>query len=218
MKILIVDDHPMTVNGYVSALTKNDDAKFRPRFTKAYDCENAYTLITEAADTAEPFDLVIMDEGLPPYPEKGIKSGSDIALLLNKTLPNCRIIMITAHTEVITIYNIAKNVHPHGLIIKNEITPDNLPLIVEEVLNGGIYQSPMVKSCINEIWKKKLMIEDYNRQILFYLSKGFKIKDIEHTMSISSSAIQKRIIKMKKAFGITDDSGLVKEAFRLGFI
>lgn len=218
MKILIVDDHPMTVDGYVSALSKNTDSLFLPVFTKAYDCENAYTIITSVANTVNHFDLAIMDEGLPPYEEKGIKSGSDVALYLNKKMPNCKIIMITAHTEVLLIYNITKNIHPDGLIIKNEITPDNLSLIVKEVLSGGQYQSQMVKSCILEIWKKELMIEDYNRQILFYLSKGFKIKDIEQTMSISSSAIQKRIIKMKKAFDISDDSGLVREAFRLGFI
>lgn len=218
MRILVVDDHPMTVNGYLSALSKKNNDTFQPQFTKAYDCETAYTLILNAANNGQPFNLIIIDEGLPPYTAKGIKSGSDVALFLNKKMPYCKIIMITAHTEVLMIYNIAKNIHPDGLIIKNEITPDNLPLIVKEVLHGNQFQSPMVKSCIAEIWKKELMIEDYNRQILFYLSKGFKIKDIEQTMSISSSAIQKRIIKMKKAFDISDDSGLVKEAFRLGFI
>jgi len=218
MKILLVDDHPMTVDGYVSALTKNTRTSSKSVFTKAYNCENAYTIITNAANAGNPFDLAIMDEGLPPYQAQGLKSGSDVALFLNKKMPNCKIIMITAHTEVLMIYAITKNIHPDGLITKNEITPDNLSEIVKEVMNGGQYQSVIVKSCILQIWKKELMIEDYNRQILFYLSKGFKIKDIEKTMSISSSAIQKRIIKMKKAFEINDESGLVREAFRLGFI
>jgi len=218
MKILLVDDHPMTVDGYLSALTKDKSVLFAPVFTKAYDCEQAYNIILAAVDEGQPFNLVIMDEGLPQYGAKGIKSGSDLAQFVNKIMPNCKIIMITAHTEVLLIYNITKNIHPNGLVIKNEITPDNLLEIVREVIKGNQYQSPMVKNCIQEIWKKELMIEDYNRQILFYLSKGFKIKDIEQTMAISSSAVQKRILKMKKAFGISDETGLVKEAFRLGFI
>ena len=62
------------------------------------------------------------------------------------------------------------------------------------------------------------MIEDHNRQILMYLSKGFKIKDLEQIINISASAIQKRIIKMKNVFEVTDDSNLVKEAIKQGFI
>ncbi|TEB41368.1 hypothetical protein D0809_25880 [Flavobacterium circumlabens] len=112
----------------------------------------------------------------------------------------------------------AKKIRPEGLIIKNDITPNNLPIVVKEVMQGNQYQSPTVKSCINEIWKKELMVEDYNRQILFYLSKGFKIKELEPIIYLTTSTIQKRIIKMKKAFDVTDDIGLVKEAITQGFV
>jgi hypothetical protein len=42
----------------------------------------------------------------------------------------------------------------------------------------------------NEIWKKELMVEDYNQEILFYLSKGFKIKELEG-LFISVQALSK---------------------------
>jgi DNA-binding NarL/FixJ family response regulator len=126
--------------------------------------------------------------------------------------------MITAHTEVIIVYEIYKNVKPDGLIIKNDITPEKLQQAVIEVMQGNPYQSAIVKSCISEIWKKELMVEDYNREILFYLSKGFKIKELEGIIYLSTSAIQKRIIRMKGVFDVTDDSGLVKEAIKQGFI
>lgn len=126
--------------------------------------------------------------------------------------------MITAHTEIIIVYEIYKKVRPNGLIIKNDITPDKLQQAVIEIMQGSSYQSTMVKNCINEIWKKELMVEDYNRQILFYLSKGFKIKELDGVISLTTSAIQKRIIRMKKVFEATDDSGLVKEAIKQGFI
>lgn len=62
------------------------------------------------------------------------------------------------------------------------------------------------------------MVEDYNCQILFYLSKGLKIKELEEVICLASSAIQKRITRMKKAFDFADDTGLVKEAIKQGFI
>lgn len=218
MNIFIVDDHPMTVEGYVNALLEAPFGLSKPVFTKAKNCEEAYTILLRTSSSKQVFDIAIIDKGLPGYEVKSILSGSDIAILIREKMPNCKIIMITAHTEVIIVYDIAKKIRPEGLIIKNDITPEKLQQAVMEIIAGNQYRSPMVKSCINEIWKKELMIEDHNRQILLYLSKGFKIKELEEIIHLTTSAIQKRIIRMKKAFEVTDDTGLVKEAIKQGFI
>lgn len=218
MNVLVVDDHPMTVEGYINALVGTPFGVNQPVFTKAYNCEVACATLLKTISSKQSFDIAIIDKGLPSYEEKSILSGSDLAILIREMMPNCKIIMITAHTEVIIVYDIAKKVRPDGLIIKNDITPEKLQQAVEDILLGNQYQSPTVKSCINEIWKKELMIEDYNRQILLYLSKGFKIKELDEVIHLSTSAIQKRIIRMKKVFDVTDDSSLVKEAIKQGFI
>lgn len=218
MNVLVVDDHPMTVEGYINALLGKPFGKHQPVFTKGYNCEEAYSTLLRSTSSKQSFDLAIIDKGLPGYEEKSILSGSDLALLIREKMPNCKIIMITAHTEVIIVYDIAKKVRPDGLIIKNDITPEKLQQAVYEILQGNQYQSPTVKRCINEIWKKELMIEDSNRQILLYLSKGFKIKELEGIICLTTSTIQKRIIRMKNAFDVTDDKGLVKEAIKQGFI
>ena len=218
MNVLVVDDHPMTVDGYISALSTAPFGLYQPVFTKAHNCEEAYSTLLKSTAVKHSFDLAIIDKGLPGYEEKSILSGSDLTLFIREVMPNCKIIMITAHTEIIIVYEIYKKVRPNGLIIKNDITPDKLRQAVIEIMQGSPYQSTMVKNCINEIWKKELMVEDYNRQILFYLSKGFKIKELEGVISLTTSAIQKRIIRMKKVFEATDDSGLVKEAIKQGFI
>lgn len=59
--------------------------------------------------------------------------------------------MITAHTEVIIVYDIVKKVHPEGLIIKNDITPEKLQQAVIAIIGGEQYYSTIVKKCINEI-------------------------------------------------------------------
>lgn len=218
MNFLVVDDHPMIIDGYIKALTEFSLGPISPAFSKAHNCEEAYTIISRKFSSKQSFDLAIIDKGLPSYQEKSIMSGSDLAAFIREVMPNCKIIMITAHTEIIILYDIYKNVRPDGLIIKNDITPDKLQKAVMEIIKGNSYQSNTVKNCINEIWKKELMIEDYNRQILFYLSKGFKIKELEGIICLTTSAIQKRIIKMKNVFEVTDNSGLVKEAIKQGFI
>lgn len=218
MNILLVDDHPMTVEGFMNVLLKTTFLKEKPVFTQKHSCEGAYFAITEAIQKGQSFDLAIVDQGLPSYAEQSIVSGSDLALLIRERMPNCKIIMVTAHSEVIIIYDIVKKVSPDGLINKNDISPDNLQLIVTEVMQGNQYHSDTIKNCINEIWKKELMFDDFNRQILSYLSKGFKVKELEDVVHLSTSAIQKRVIRMKTAFEVADDSGLVKEAIKQGFI
>ena len=218
MNIFLVDDHPMTVEGYLNALSASPIGLSQAVFTKAYTCKEAYITLKRITNYKDFFDIAIIDKGLPSYEEKSILSGSDLAFAIREKMPNCKIIMITAHTEVIIVYDIVKKVRPEGLIIKNDITPEKLQQAVIEVMQNNQYHSPMVLSCINEIWKKELMIEDYNRQILLYLSKGYKIKELEVIVHLTSSAIQKRILRMKKAFNVTDDSCLVKEAINQGFI
>lgn len=215
MNILLVDDHPMTVEGFMNVLLKVNFSEQKAIFTKAHNCKDGYDSIIKSKN---PFEIAIIDQGLPSYLEQSIATGSDLALLIRKNMPDCKIIMVTAHSEVIIIYDIVKKVNPDGLINKNDISPDNLQLIVAEVIQGNIYHSPIIKNCINEIWKKELMFDDFNRQILSYLSKGFKVKELEDVVYLSTSTIQKRIIRMKTAFEVHDDSGLVKEAIKQGFI
>lgn len=215
MNILLVDDHPMTVEGFMNVLSQVNLSKENADFTKLHNCKDGYDVIT---NNLKSFDLAILDQGLPGYAEQSIESGSDLALLIREHKPDCKIIMITAHTEVIIIYDILQKVNPDGLIIKNDISPENLHFIVTEVLRGNQYYSPMVRSCMQEMRRKELMFDDFNRQILSYLSKGFKVKELDEVVYLSDSAIQKRVIQMKNAFNVTDNTGLLKEAMKQGFI
>lgn len=218
MNIFLVDDHPMTIEGYYNALSSDSFSAHENIFTRAHNCEEAYGALLKAISSKKIFDIAIIDKGLPGFEAQSILSGSDVAVLLREKMPNCKIIMVTAHTEVIIVYDMVKKIRPEGFFIKNDITPEKLREAINDIMKGNQYQSTMVKSCISEIWKKELMVEDYNREILLYLSKGFKTKELEQFINLSTSSIQKRIIRMKNAFDVTDDSSLVREAIHLGFI
>lgn len=218
MNILLVDDHPMTTAGYKYAILESGLIEPQPIFFVAHNCDDAADLIARGVQNQNPFDLAILDQGLPGNIDKGIVSGSDLTLLIKKQMPNCKVIMITAHTEIVIVFDISKKIRPHGLVIKNDLSPENLPEIITEVLQGNTYNSPTAKYCIKEIWKKDLMVDDINRQILMCLSNGFKAKEIEEFVNLSISTIQKRIVKMNNAFDVKDDNGLVKEATRQGYI
>lgn len=216
MNILLVDDHPFTVEGYKSVMEGRLLAN-SPRISTAAGCREAYDAIMAAAGTRD-FNLAVIDHNLPPYEEKKIASGADVALLLRKTMPSCKIVMITAHTEILVLYDIYKKIEPEGFITKNELTPQKLGDIALQLSAGDTYKSLIVNKSIREVWTKELMIDDINRQILFFMAKGYKAKELDGLVFLSDSSIQKRIASMKKAFGVTDNSSLVKEAIQQGFL
>ena len=51
MNIFIVDDHPMTVEGYINALVAAPFGLCKPGFTKANNCEEAYNTLLRISST-----------------------------------------------------------------------------------------------------------------------------------------------------------------------
>lgn len=214
MNILIVDDHPMSVSGYTDTLSSSGLFPKSPSFFKAYNCEEAFYKIM--SNTV--LDLAIIDFSLPPFAGHHLFSGSDLAKIIKQNHPDCKIIIVTAHTEILIVYDIYKKTNPDGLIIKNDLNSEYLKNFVVEVLNGNHCKSCTVKKVIKDINRKELMVDDTNRAILMYLSQGNKIKDIEGMTNLSISAIQRRIAQMKDAFDVSEESNLLKEAILQGFL
>jgi len=187
-------------------------------FKTAMNCLEAFEAIEDARQSSTSFDLAILDYSLPPYIDKGIFTGADIAILIAHHFALCKCLIITSHTEILLIYDIVRKVNPHGFATKNEITSNNLRDILCHLLSGHTFKSNEVKKCIDEVWKKNYISEDYNRQILFYLSQGYRVKDLEKKISLSGSAIQSRITKLKSTFAVQDERELVRVLFSQGFL
>lgn len=218
MNILLVDDHPMALDLYENVILEKFTHLAPIIITKALNCREAYDAVMDIKGNGSAFDLAILDYSLPVYKERNILSGNDIANLISKENNSCKIIIITSHTEILLVYDILKKTKPAGIAIKNDITASGLKKMIEKVLNGDLYQSELVKMYIKEIWKKELLAEETNRQILFYLSKGYKVKELDRVIALATSTIQRRIIDIKKTFNVADDTSLIKEAIKQGFI
>ncbi|MES2485799.1 MAG: DNA-binding response regulator [Bacteroidota bacterium] len=211
MNVLIVEDHPLTAAVYCNIL--HDDKNTEWHTVIGLDCKQGYDAIITAKGNNKPFDLAIIDYSLPSYPDKKLFSGVDVALLIKKNFPDCKLLMITSHIEILIIYDLIRKINPHGLVTKNDINTDNLYDIINDVLQGKLFKSPQIKACIKEVWTKDFIFDDYNRKILHYLSKGYRAKELEEVINLSGSAIQNRISKLKKAFNAKDDRELLRKVF-----
>jgi DNA-binding NarL/FixJ family response regulator len=216
-KILMVDDHTTMLIGYRSILEFND-LNLELDVTFSNDCENAYNLITSAE--ASSFDLVFLDRSLPPFLDKKIKSGEDLALLIRKNLPDTKIIMLTSHAEAFIIYDIVHKIRPNGLLIKSDFDGDELLLAFNKVLNNETYFSETVSLALKEQIISRGYLDTIDRQIITLLSKGLRNKTIATELGLSDSAVEKRKVKIKDYLNIYkgNDEDIIIECRKLGFI
>jgi len=218
INILIVDDHPFIIEAYKNTIAGYHPSQFEFNITQANDCRSAYDIITNP--NMIPYDVAFFDISMPPYEEKNILSGEDLAKLMKNVLPSCRIILLTMHTESLKINNIIKSINPNGLIIKNDLTFDELLTAFDKILKNENYYSQTVVKFVSQNVGENILIDDFDRQILYHLSRGVKTKNIPLHMPLSLSAVEKRKLNLKDLFQIREggDEDLLREAKNRGLL
>lgn len=215
--ILIVDDHPFIIQGYKNAITRYNPEKFEFIITDAKDCESAYHIITNPESPA--FDIAFLDISMPSYEEKSLYSGEDLAKLILENMPDCKIILLTMFTEFLKIKTIIGSINPSGLVIKNDLTFDELLFAFDKVIKNEVYYSKSVLEML-ESHENDIEIDLFDKQILFHLSKGTKATDIPQYIPISLNAIEARKSNLKELLKMDagSDIDLVREARRIGLL
>lgn len=216
--IIIVDDHPFIIEGYKNGIKAYNPTKFEYTVCQAKDCQSAYELITNPESPV--FDVAFLDISMPPYDEKNMRSGVDLAWLIRDTSPDCKIILLTMHNELIEISEIIDSLNPNGLIIKNDLTFDSMLFGFDKVLKGETYYSESIVEFLSRPKYDNIEIDQFDRQILYQLSKGTKVRSIPEYVPLTSAAVDRRRINLKELLQITDgtDASLVLEAKKRSII
>ena len=199
INVLIVDDHPFIIQGYknVIKLFPNKDIEFT--FFEAVDCKTGYEAVVNAEVQ---YDIAFLDVSMPTYEEMNINTGQDIAKLLMKEMPECKIALLTMHSESLKVQSIIDEINPLGLVIKNDLGFESMILALTTILKGDIYYSDSVIKFLNNQQKEKVYVDVIDRQILLYLSKGINYDDIPLYITISSSSVKTRKENIKELLGI----------------
>jgi DNA-binding NarL/FixJ family response regulator len=217
--ILIVDDHPINVDGYQTLLA-NIESNKKAEYLLAFDCKQAYNTINNYRLEEKTIDFAFIDISLPPYEEKKIFSGSDIALLIRKVFPHCKIVIISMHNEPLWVNQIYKGINPEGFVSKSDLNYKSFPEIFQNIEKNEVYFSKSIK------WSQKIMIQkninwdDNDSKILQFIAQGIKTINLPNFIPLSLSTIEKRKANIKKQLILDNgtDKDLVDVAKNLGFI
>jgi DNA-binding NarL/FixJ family response regulator len=217
--ILIVDDHPINVDGY-QALLANIESNKKAEYLLAFDCKQAYNTINNYRLEDKTIDFAFIDISLPAYEEKKIFSGSDIALLIRELFPLCKIVIISMHNEPLWVNQIYKGINPEGFLAKSDLNYKYFPEMFQSIEKNEVYFSQSIK------WAQKIMIQknvnwdDYDSKILQFIAQGIKTINLPNFIPLSLSAIEKRKSNIKKQLILDNgsDKDLIDVAKNLGFI
>ena len=141
IQLLMVDDHPFILQAYKNTLNGFKKDEYEIICTDANSGQTGYEAIENSTFD---FDVAFFDISIPTYPEQNIESGVDLAVLLRNKMPNCKIFLLTMHTEKLKFKYFFDTVKPQGLVVKNDLTFEELLYALEKVLNGGTYLSETV--------------------------------------------------------------------------
>lgn len=217
--ILMVDDHPIIIEGYQNTLmaTKNDNQTLI--IDTANDCESANLLMRKAA-REKPYDVLFFDISIPPSKDGLLSSGEDLAKLSKQLMPKAKVIILTMFSESYRIHNIIKNISPDGFLIKSDLTSSELAEAFQHILVSSPYYSSTVNQFLNKMIVNDIYIDITNRKILHLLSRGIKTRSLTEHINLSMSAIEKRKKQMKALFSVEDgkDETLIGEARKKGFL
>ena len=219
IKILMIDDHPMIIEGYQNTLqfTKKDRQELK--IDIANNCDEAIAYINKSLQET-PYDVLFVDISLPPSTDGLMSSGEDLAEYARKVLPKAKIIILTMFNESFRIHNIIKTIDPEGFLIKSDLTSSELASAFQAVLYNPPFYSGTVNQHIRKAITSDIIIDEKNRKILHLLSQGVKTKNLASHLDISLSAIEKRKKHLREIFEVEDgqDETLLNKARDKGFV
>jgi DNA-binding NarL/FixJ family response regulator len=108
IRILMIDDHPMIIEGYQNTLQFTKKPSQELYIDIANNCDEAINYMDKSLEKGLPYNVLFVDISLPPSKNGLMQSGEDLAEYARAILPKAKIIILTMFNESFRIHNIIK--------------------------------------------------------------------------------------------------------------
>lgn len=217
--VLLIDDHPPLIRDFTNLISVNlPDESFV--FESALDCKSAYEKVMGFIEKDSVPEIAVIDMQLPEYVEQHLFSGLEVGLLIQKHFPTTKIIIATGFTDITATKTIIEKLQPEAILCKTDIEYDTYGKVFNILESGKTFISKTIQTVLQEDWKDKLGLDDFDFQILHYLKTGVATKDLPDFIEMSLSGIKKRkaILKVILIGEKCSDTELLAKAKELGIV
>ncbi len=220
LKILMVDDHPMIIEGYMHTLMATKKENQSLIIDIASDCDSALKAMKKAKNVGVPYNIYFFDISIPESSDGLYKSGEDLAKRVRMVEEDAKIVILTMFEEVYRIHDIIKTINPEGFLIKSDLTSSELASAFQAIQGNPPFYSGTINKILRKSLQNPITLDLVNHKMLHLLSLGIKTKDLVKHLDLTLSAIEKRKKNLKELFFVDDgkDETLIQIAKEKGYI
>ena len=217
--VMIVDDHPLVLQGLRKVLEEEPDIAV---VGAATDGEEAL----EAAQRLVP-DVVLLDINLPSM------NGIQVARQLKADLPDVAIIMLTAYHDENQIFHAVRA--GASAYYPKEVTVDKLLSAIRQVSQGlyvieeNVFSEPQLAVWITERFEKIgafwegaedmfMPLSDREMEILALITRGMSNKQVAVELGISHQTVKNHITSILRKLAVNDRTQAAVIALRKGWV
>ena len=201
VKVVLVDDHRIVLDGLVSLLESDPDFVILAALGSGEQ-------VLEFLQQDQP-DILVTDYSLP-----GI-SGLELARKVKRDFPKIKIVALSMHDEAHLVRGILKE-GVDGYLLKN-IQQFELKNALKQIMLGMPYVSPeitkLLMNDLNHPSEENALLTDREKDILRLISKEFPNKQIAEKLFISERTVETHRKNIFRKTNTTSLVGLIKFAF-----
>lgn len=197
MKILLIDDHKLIVEGLKNSLAYN-----LPECV--IDCVSELSNFS-IDSVAKKYDLIILDINLNKI---GSVDGLSLAKKILKLYPDKKICFLTGF-DLPGYENEARKIGARGFISK-EISTSELIDAISRILKGELFFTK------KQIWMEELTKKE--KEILQLYCQGHSRKDIVIILGISMRTLANHLNSIYEKLDVSNYQEMIRKAMRLGYI
>jgi two-component system response regulator DevR len=205
IKLLLIDDHQIVLEGLTSTLELEDDLSVAGMATHGSEALRLYPQVVP--------DVVLLDLML-----KG-ETGADVCRSLIDIDPEARVIILTTFLDEDKLFDCIV-AGAKGYVIK-DVELDELKRIIRRVAGGEAILDPQITSRVMQRVRRQEIERSVESQlsprqleILQLVAQGMTNKDIGRVLYLSESTIKYHVHQAMQAFGVHRRAELVREIMR----
>ena len=202
ISVIIIDDHPLVLNGFEFILNNHSEIKLLNTFTEA-STALGFLKSTEV-------DVVLVDINMPTM------NGIDATAAIKKQSPKTKIIAISNINEG-SIVGRMLNAGASGYLLKN-VSATELVDAIKTAMDGEQVLSSEIEVVMKQTTNCVPKITQRETDVLKLMAKGFTTPQIAEQMFISPLTVESHRRNLLQKFEVSNAASLIHKATEMKFI
>ncbi|GGG92520.1 DNA-binding response regulator [Parapedobacter pyrenivorans] len=201
--VIIVDDHPVVLQGFEYMLQDVEGVRFAGKFA---DAATALGYLQHNA-----VDVILLDINLPD------RNGIDLCEAIKQLNPDTRIIAISNINEYSIIQRMLA-AGANGYLLKNA-SADEVVMGIQKAMEGEMVFSKGIEDILNDLKTGDLpVITRREKEVLALLAAGLSSVEIGEKIFISPLTVESHRRNLLQKFKVTNAAALIHKATEMKYV